>query len=99
MENVKVNACLTKYQFASGSYARYGVLKSTIPSTYQVWTLDSNAIPKYDGDALNYYIYGIPCNVTTGQADSTDAGIQKVTIIIRYNNQEIYRLADFKVNR
>jgi prepilin-type N-terminal cleavage/methylation domain-containing protein len=99
MENVKVNSGLTKYQSASGSYARYSVLKSTIPSTYQVWTLDDSGVPKYDSDALNYYIYGIPCNVATGQAESTDSGIQKVTIIILYNNQEIYRLADFKVNR
>jgi prepilin-type N-terminal cleavage/methylation domain-containing protein len=99
MENVKVNAGLTKYQFASGSYARYSVLKSSLPADYQVWTLDSNATPRNDSDTLNYYVYGLPCNVTTGQADSTDAGIQKVTIIIQYNNQEIYRLADFKVNR
>ena len=60
---------------------------------YQVYTLDNSGSQAADK------VYGLPWNLTSNLPDTVDSGIQKVTIIIKYNNQETFRLADFKVDR
>ena len=51
-------------------------------------------------DPIGYiYIRGIPWNPVTGQQSYTDDRIQKVTIVVEHNGEEVLRLEDYKVDR
>lgn len=98
MENIKGDA--TPYKNATGSFADY-TNALTFPAGlsqgangYRVFTLDNTGNPVSD------CVYGIPWNISTKQAvTGADPGIQKVTIIVEYNGNNIFQLSDFKVNR
>jgi prepilin-type N-terminal cleavage/methylation domain-containing protein len=107
IENVKGYS--TTYLFAtpaSNYVADYSAILAavSVPAGYTIRTLD-NA-----GSQVNGKIYGLPWNIKPSPtsdydqpvynlANKTDPGIQKVTIIVFFDNQEIFRLADFKVHR
>lgn len=108
MENIKGDS--TTYQFAldqNGNPLPFVDYTSSpglpaMPTGYQVSTVDNN------GALVPGKIYGIPWNLepTPTQyynqpipTSYIDSGVQKVTIIISFNNREIFRLADFKVHR
>ncbi|GEM_PF-1089296 len=108
METVKGNA--TEYQIVGDTdadkMAEYSsVLTSiSIPDGYQIYSDNKT------GGAEAGKIYGLPWNIKPtptssynkpvyNQTNPTDPGIQKVTVIVQYNNEEIFRLADFKVDR
>jgi prepilin-type N-terminal cleavage/methylation domain-containing protein len=93
---------LPYFDYAAYAYANPGTnvldeVLSSIPSNYMVAALDDQ------GNIVNDKVYGIPWNIEVTpdipQTSGVDAGIQKITIIIFFNNQEVYRLADFKTNR
>ena len=44
-------------------------------------------------------IVGVPWNTGTGQQSYTDDRIQKVTIVVEHNSEEVLRLEDYKVDR
>jgi prepilin-type N-terminal cleavage/methylation domain-containing protein len=107
LESVKGNS--TEYIFAdvnSNYIADYSVVLDSIskPSNYQIHTLDNT------GASFNGKIYGLPWNIKPSPtsdynkpvynlSNKTDPGIQKVTIIVLFENKEIFRLVDFKVHR
>lgn len=77
---------------------------SSLPAGYQVNTLDNQ------GNMVANAIYGVPWDIKEtpaqyynqpqiNQSNTFDSGIQKITVIIVFNGKEVFRLADFKVNR
>jgi prepilin-type N-terminal cleavage/methylation domain-containing protein len=82
---------------ATNSVAEYSFTQPQ--SGYSVSTLDRS------GNRVNDKIYGIPWNLSSssvyspGPSDPIDPCLQKITIIISYQNNEIFRLVDFKTNR
>ena len=79
----------------SGGVANYSL--TSPPAGFQVYTLNRT------NSQVSGTIYGIPWNTTSNAVytgtSPTDPGIQKMTIIIKSNNKEVFRLIDFKVNR
>jgi prepilin-type N-terminal cleavage/methylation domain-containing protein len=79
----------------SGIVANYSF--SSPPAGFQVYTLDRN------NSQVSNTIYGIPWDITSNavytNANPADPGIQKMTIIIKHKNKEVFRLIDFKVDR
>jgi hypothetical protein len=87
----------------SGGYAEYShtIDPSDIspPSNYSISSLDRN-----NNKTAKNTIYGIPWDLTNHgvyaeESDPIDSGIQKITIIVSYENKEILRLVDLKVDR
>jgi prepilin-type N-terminal cleavage/methylation domain-containing protein len=105
METIKGAA--TPYVFAptntNPTGADYTANLPSIPANYHLCTLNNTNAIVVDR------VYGLPWHLSTGTGDPNvlvygsanpaDPGIQKVTIIVRYYSQEIFRLTDFKVNR
>ncbi len=93
------------YKWAPGSLtgadytdAWVDMIKNNYPDNFLLFTLDN------DGNQVADKVYGLPWNLDDnvpvyGGTNPADPGIQKVTVIIQYNGEEIYRLADFKVYR
>ena len=74
----------------SGGVAAY--TPTSLPNGFQIYTLDRS------NNQVSGQIYGIPWNTTANAAyTGSDPGIQKVAIIIKYNNAEVFRLMDYKV--
>ena len=73
----------------SNDFAKYTF---TSPSNnLQVFTLDrSNSV-------VSGYIGGIPWDLHSQTVSTNDGGVQMVTVIIKYNGGEVYRLVDFKI--
>jgi len=73
-------------------------IKDNYPANFEICTLDNNST-----EVANK-IYGLPWDLDTntlvyGGPNPSDPGIQKITIIVKFDGKEIFRLADFKVNR
>ena len=79
----------------SGGVANYS--PTSPPAGFQVYTLNRT------NSQVSGNIYGIPWDTTSNavytNTNPTDPGIQKMTIIIKSNNKEVFRLIDFKVKR
>jgi prepilin-type N-terminal cleavage/methylation domain-containing protein len=93
-----------EYEFAPSSVTgadytdAWLAIKGNFPANFLLLTLD-NA-----GNQVADKVYGLPWNLDEntpvyGGPNPADPGIQKVTVIIQFEGKEIYRLADFKVNR
>jgi hypothetical protein len=62
-------------------------------SSFAIWTLN-NGTPQTN---VANKIYGIPWNLNNNppSASNTDAGIQQVTIIIKFDGKTVFTLVDF----
>jgi len=68
---------------------------SDIPSGYDIKSLDRNGNVFDDGE----HIIGVPWDTENGQPSTNDEGIQKITIAVEHNGNEVLTLEDYKVNR
>jgi type II secretory pathway pseudopilin PulG len=70
-----------------------GTYEFTQPEIYKytICTL-SNTQPQ---NIIENMVYGIPWNINTDSANNTDTGVQKVTIIIKHDDETIFTLVDF----
>jgi len=78
-------------QAPSGGVSNYARI-SGIPSGYSIWSKGRGGV-EVDG------IVGVPWNSDTSQEVTNDQGLQLITIIIKYGGQNVWLLADYKVNR
>ncbi len=67
------------------------------PTNYTIWGVDRYNVP------VENVIYGVPWNSQTNQPVTTvidtDAGIQRIKLIIKHHDKEIITLEDYKVDR
>jgi prepilin-type N-terminal cleavage/methylation domain-containing protein len=81
----------------TGGVADYSSILVGIPAGYQIDTLDRSSTEQPNS------VYGIPWDINSNNVYSgsnpIDPGLQKVTVIIRFHNQEIFRLIDLRINQ
>jgi len=87
IESVKAQAYITA---ATNGEVVYTTI--AVPTGYQILSLDR-------AGATIAGVIGVPWDSISGAATSTDNGIQKITLIIKHNGNEVLRLEDFKVDR
>jgi prepilin-type N-terminal cleavage/methylation domain-containing protein len=99
LANSQMEAVKTASYFYSptGGASDYSGIMVGIPAGYQIHTLDRSNTEQPNT------VYGIPWDVNSNDVYSgsnpIDPGLQKVTVIIRFQNQEIFRLIDLKINQ
>jgi prepilin-type N-terminal cleavage/methylation domain-containing protein len=80
----------------SAGVSDYGL--PVLPAGYSLFSLGRDGVT-----LLADKIYGVPWDITTNTVyiipSPVDPGIQKITLIVEFNGNEIIRLTDFKVNR
>lgn len=91
MEYVK-NLAYTKAP--SGGEASYANAKVAVPSGYEI-----RSINRATGEDVSTNIIAVPWNSTTGQAAITDAGLQRIKLVIYHHGKSLLTLEDYKVNR
>ena len=83
----------------SGGEAIYVNAKISVPSGYEI-----RSINRAGGEDTSTNIIGVPWNgqltpPPEGQAVDTDAGLQRIKLVIYHLDKNLFELADYKVER
>ena len=69
-----------------------GIPITGIPDGYTIWSFDRAGATVTD-------IIGVPWDSENNQAVTSDAGLQKIKLVIKHHDMEILTLEDYKVDR
>ena len=64
-----------------------------IPGDYTIWS-ENRA-----GGTVEDIIYGVPWDSQNNIPEATDAGLQRIKLVIKHHGKEVLTLEDYKVNR
>ena len=70
---------------------------SDIPDGYTIWSVNRAGGIVYGGN--NEGIIGVPWDSQNNEAVGTDAGLQRIKLVIKHDIKVVLTLEDYKVNR
>ncbi len=66
-----------------------------IPDGYTIWSENRAGVALEN----TIYVYGVPWDNDEDEAATTDAGLQRIKLVIKHHGKEIITLEDYKVDR
>ena len=80
------------YEWAEDDGEVIYLLITGIPDGYTIWSFDRAGATVTD-------IIGVPWDSENNQAVTSDAGLQKIKLVIKHQEKEVLTLEDYKVDR
>ena len=80
------------YEWAEDDGEVIYFLITGIPDGYTIWSFDRAGATVTD-------IIGVPWDSENNQAVTSDAGLQKIKLVIKHHDMEVLTLEDYKVDR